>query len=143
MASRLCSAGCPVDRYRVGVDLVEVERVRRVVERYGSRFVDRVYTPAEQDYCRGRITSLAARWAAKEATAKSLACGIGDVGWRDIEVLNDERGAPCLRLYGAALARAQALGLTAWSISLSHTQEYAVAFVVATDEAPPAPRASS
>jgi len=122
---------------RVGVDLVEVERVRRLVTHYGRRFVDRVFTPAEQDYCRDRVTSLAARWAAKEATAKSLACGIGDVGWRDIEVLNDERGAPYLRLYGAALERAQALGLTAWSISLSHTQEYAVAFVVATSDASP------
>ena len=121
---------------RVGVDLVEVERVRRLVARYGRRFVDRVYTPAEQAYCRERVTSLAARWAAKEATAKSLACGIGDVGWRDIEVLNDERGAPFLQLHGAALARAEALALTNWAISLSHTQEYAIAFVVATDAAP-------
>ena len=117
---------------RVGVDLIGSKRIGRVLERYGARFVERVYTPLERDYCRGRVTCLAARWAAKEAVVKTLGCGFGTVGWSDVEVLNDECGAPFLCLHGEALARASALGLKEWAISLSHTQDYAIAFVVAS-----------
>lgn len=117
---------------RVGVDLVGSKRIGHVLDRYGARFVERVYTPLERDYCRGRVTCLAARWAAKEAVVKALGCGFGSVRWSDVEVLNDEHGAPQLCLHGEALARANALGLKEWAISLSHTQDYAIAFVVAS-----------
>ena len=82
--------------------MVEVARIARSHERFGQRFLDRVYTEAEQRLCAERPASLAARWAAKEAVAKALGCGIGDIEWREIEVLTDERGAPLLRLHGAA-----------------------------------------
>lgn len=117
---------------RVGVDLVDTRRIRHVLDRYGTRFTERVYTSLERDYCKGRVTRLAARWAAKEAVVKVLGCGFGDVRWSDVEVLNDECGAPHLHLHDEALAQANALGLKEWAISLSHTQDYAIAFVVAS-----------
>lgn len=119
---------CP----RIGVDLVETERIDRLMARYGERFLRRVYSRGEREYCRGRVASLAVRWAAKEAVVKALGCGFGEVCWTEIEVLNDAQGAPHLHLSGQALARAQALGLTEWAVSLSHTAHYATAFVLAS-----------
>jgi holo-[acyl-carrier protein] synthase len=113
-----------------GVDIIEISRVRRVLERYGQRFLERVYTPGEIGYCRGRAPNLAARFAAKEATMKALGTGVRGVGWKDIEVARRESGAPSIRLHGRAKARAQRLGVQEISLSLSHSQEYAVAFVV-------------
>jgi holo-[acyl-carrier protein] synthase len=113
-----------------GVDIIEISRVRRVAERYGQRFLKRVYTPGEIDYCRGRAPNLAARFAAKEATMKALGTGVRGVGWKDIEVVRQESGAPTIRLHGRAKARAQSLKVLEISLSLSHSQEYAVAFVV-------------
>lgn len=120
----------------VGVDLVEVPRVERMLARYGERFLERVFTPGEVLYTRGRVPELAARFAAKEAVAKALGVGVrmlapDGVGWRDVEILGDHRGRPEVYLHGQAAERAQELGLTEWAISLSHTREYAVAFVVA------------
>ena len=117
---------------RIGIDLVETGRIDRLMARYGERFLRRVYSPAEREYCGGRVASLAARWAAKEAVVKALGCGFGQVCWTDIEVLNDAQGAPYLHLRGQALAQAQALGLTEWAVSLSHTAHYAVAFALAS-----------
>jgi len=116
---------------RVGVDLVEVDRLRRAWTRHGQRFLDRLFTPAEQAYCRRRWPSLAARFAAKEAVAKALGTGLRGIGWHEIEVLSD-RGRPVVRLTGRARDRAQALGLVHFALSLSHTAQLAVAFVVAT-----------
>ena len=116
--------------YSVGVDIIEIGRIQGVLDRWGQRFLRRVYTPAEMDYCRGRVASLAARFAAKEAVSKALGTGIGRVRWRDIEVLPDARGKPEVRLYGHARQRATALRLTDTAISLSHSREYAVAFVL-------------
>ena len=120
------------DSIRVGVDLVEVRRIRHAVEQYGPRFVERVYTPGECAHSGNRVPSLAARWAAKEAVAKALGTGIGPVGWREIEVLNDDRGAPYVCLHGSAAQLARDLGLKHWAISLSHTRELAIAFVMAS-----------
>jgi holo-[acyl-carrier protein] synthase len=117
--------------HRVGVDLVETRRIGRTLERHGDRFLKRVYTRAEIDYCRGRVQSLAARWAAKEAVSKALGLGIGFIRWRDIEVRNDVHGAPFLELHGQAEAMARELGLKDWALSLTHTSDHAVAFVVA------------
>ncbi len=115
----------------VGVDIIEVARIGAVLERHGRRFLDRVFTPAEQAHCGGRVACLAARWAAKEAVSKALGCGIGDVAWREIEVLADERRMPVIRLSGAAARLASERHIRGWAVSLSHTRKYAVAFVVA------------
>jgi holo-[acyl-carrier protein] synthase len=119
-----------------GVDLIELNRVRRLVERYGERVLKRVFTPAELAYCRGRVPELAARLAAKEAVAKALGVGLRmmsphGVEWHDVETLPDENGKPILHLHGQAAARAAELGLVEWSTSLSHGLDVAVAFVVA------------
>lgn len=114
-----------------GVDFIRVDRIEAAVQRFGARFLDRVFTQGEKAHCGGRAASLAARWAAKEAVAKALGCGIGDVAWQEIEVLSDERGAPSLQLHGAAADLAAARGLHEWSISLSHDDGRAIALVVA------------
>lgn len=113
-----------------GVDIIEIPRVRQLLERYGQRFLNRIYTPGEIGYCRGRPPNLAARFAAKEATMKALGTGVRGVGWKDIEVIRHETGAPSIELHGRAKQRAQRLGVLEISLSLSHSQEYAVAFVV-------------
>lgn len=116
-----------------GVDLIEIQRVEEAMQRHGSQFLNRIFTPAEQAACKGRVSSLAARFAAKEAVAKALGTGIGDVRWQDIEILGDENNAPHLYLHGAGKDIAEQLGLHDWSVSLSHTHEHAIAFVVATE----------
>jgi holo-[acyl-carrier protein] synthase len=118
---------------RTGVDLIEIERVKEAIGRHGERFLGRVFTPAEITLCAGKVESLAGRYAAKEAVAKALGCGIGEVGWQDIEVLHDEHRAPRLNLSGEAKRLSDELGLQEWSLSLSHSQSHAVAFVVAVD----------
>lgn len=116
---------------RTGVDLIEISRVREAIQRHGEKFLARIFTPAEQAECGGRFESLAARFAAKEAAAKALGCGIGDVSWREIEIRSDEKKAPHLYLYGSAEKISNELGLATWSVSLSHTESHALAFVVA------------
>jgi holo-[acyl-carrier protein] synthase len=114
-----------------GVDLVDIARIRDAIDRHGERFVARIFTETEQLESGGRFVSLAARFAAKEATAKALGCGIGLVGWLDIEVKGDENRAPHLYLDGEGEKLAKKLGLSNWSVSLSHTESQAIAFVVA------------
>lgn len=124
--------------FTIGVDIVEVPRIRRALDRWGERFLYRVFTPAEVDYCAGRPTSLAARFAAKEAVSKALGTGwapqaphaAGWIDWTEIEVVRQSSGEPELRLYGKALARATHLGMRGWRVSLSHTENYAVAMVL-------------
>ena len=115
-----------------GVDLIEIERVRDAIARYGDQFMNRIFTKAELAACDGRAESLAARFTVKEAVAKALGTGIGDIGWKDIEVMGDENHAPSLRLHGAAENLSNKKGLKIWSVSLSHTHSHAIAFVVAT-----------
>ena len=118
----------------VGVDIIEIERIRQVFQRHGERFLRRVYTEREIAYCRGRVPELAARFAAKEAVSKALGTGIvgrGGIFWREVEVLPNARGKPLVHLHGRAQDRAESLGLKEFAISLSHCQEYSVAFVVA------------
>ena len=115
-----------------GVDLVEIERMQSVIERYGERFLNRVFTHQELLEVGSNISSLAARFAAKEAVSKALGTGIGKVAWREIEILRGPERQPTLHLYGEAARLAQQLGLYQWSVSLSHTQGHAIALVVAT-----------
>ena len=113
-----------------GVDIIEISRVGDVLSRYGDRFLRRVFTEAERAYCRGRPPNLAGRFAAKEAAMKALGTGTRGVAWRDIEVIRASTGAPSIQLHGRAEARAQRLGVQEISLSISHSRDYAVAFVV-------------
>jgi holo-[acyl-carrier protein] synthase len=116
---------------RAGVDIIEVSRIDGAILRHGDRFFHRFYTVRELIESEGRTPALAARFAAKEAAAKALGCGIGEVGWKEIEIVRDARRGPQIELHGAARAMATELGLTEWSVSLSHTHEHAMAMVVA------------
>ena len=116
---------------RTGVDLIEISRVSEVIARHGKHYLDRIYTPAELEQCGKNVELLAGRFAAKEAVAKALGTGIGDVTWKDIEILGDEQNAPVLSLRGVAEQTAKQLGLTEWSVSISHSQNHAVAITVA------------
>lgn len=113
-----------------GVDIIEIERIRQAFERWGDRFLRRIYTEGEASYCRGRAPNLAGRFAAKEAAMKALGTGLRGVGWKDIEVVRNQAGAPSVRLHGRAKIRAETLGVRELSLSLSHSRNYAVAFVV-------------
>jgi len=121
---------------RTGVDMLEISRLKNAIERHGRRFSERVFTPQELAECRENYASLAARFAAKEAVSKALGTGFGLIAWRDVEVERGPSREPLLRLHGEAARRAQELGLVTWSLSLSHTQEHAIALVVAVGESP-------
>jgi holo-[acyl-carrier protein] synthase len=118
--------------YAVGIDIVELERVAAALERHDQRFIDRVYTPIEAAICRGRPAELAARFAAKEAVMKALGTGARGVAWREIEVLLNRRGKPLVYLHGRAQERAREIGLDGLDLSMTHSRQYAIAFVVAS-----------
>ena len=114
-----------------GVDIIEIERIQRAISRWGGRFLNRVYTPAELFLCRGRVPELAVRFAGKEAISKALGTGLVGIKWLEMEILSDPRGKPLVRLHGQAQARAAEIELADFAISLSHSRLYAVASVVA------------
>lgn len=117
---------------RCGIDMIENDRIAASIARFGERFLERFFTPGERADCGNQPHRLAARIAAKEAVAKALGTGIGDIRWIDIEIrVNNERKRPTLHLHGAAYELAQKLELTQWDISLTHTKDYACAVVVA------------
>jgi holo-[acyl-carrier protein] synthase len=117
-----------------GIDLAEIGRIEQSIQRYGSRFLNRIYTPAEQAYCqrkRNAAESFAARFAAKEAAAKALGTGISfGVSWLEIEVIREVTGRPILILSGRAAQRARQLGVTRVSLSLTHSRDTALAVVI-------------
>lgn len=119
----------------VGLDLVEVERIRRLIERHGERVLGRVFTEAERAYCdasRRRFEHYAARFAAKEAAFKALGTGrSGEIRWTDAGIVRAASGAPSLVVAGEAQRLAAARGVTAWQVSLTHTEAHAAAAVVA------------
>jgi holo-[acyl-carrier protein] synthase len=120
---------------RSGVDLIEIDRIETTLARYGERFTRKVYTEGEIIYCAGRVTSLAARFAAKEAVSKLLGVGIqhrDGVDWLEIEIVSAQNGDPSVKLYGRAERRAREIGLKEIALSFSHTHDHAIAFVVAT-----------
>ncbi|MBE9475286.1 MAG: holo-ACP synthase [Chloroflexi bacterium] len=116
---------------RTGVDLIEIERVEATIQRYGQRFLERIFTPRELAEVGENVASLAVRFAAKEATAKALGTGIGDVGWQEIEILRGPARQPNLYLHGRASDLAESLDLETWSLSLTHNKSHAIALVVA------------
>jgi holo-[acyl-carrier protein] synthase len=132
-----------------GIDMIEVARVRRAAERWGERFLRRVYTARELADCgvsdgAPRYESLAARWAAKEAAAKALGAGLSGLGggerpdpeslgllrFQELEVARELSGRPTLQLHGGAAALAARHGISALALSLSHTREHAIASVI-------------
>ncbi|MEA1959344.1 MAG: holo-ACP synthase [Chloroflexota bacterium] len=116
--------------HEIGIDLIEIYRVEAALSRWGERFQNRVYTAAEREHCRGRVPEMAVRFAAKEAVMKTLGTGMKGVGWREIEVLNNDDGKPFVRLHGHAKRKADEIGLRNVAISLSHSRDYAIASVI-------------
>jgi holo-[acyl-carrier protein] synthase len=120
-----------------GIDLVEIDRIQQSLDRFGQRFLNRVYTHAELAYClrkRKAAESLAARFAAKEAGAKALGTGISrGVNWLEIEVVREQGGRPALRFHGRAAQIAAHLGVNRSALSLTHTSQLAMASVVLED----------
>jgi len=117
-----------------GIDLAEIGRIQQSIDRYGSRFLNRIFTAAEQAYClrkRNSAESFAARFAAKEAGAKALGTGISQgVSWLEIEVVRERGGRPTLRLFGRAAQFAGRLGVAHIALSITHTADLAMASVV-------------
>ena len=115
----------------IGVDIIEIARIQRALTDFGERFLRKVYTERERVRYGSRVSELAARFAAKEATSKALGTGIRGIRWREMEVLANGRGKPVLILHGGAADRAAMLGLVAFDVSLTHSRADAMAFVVA------------
>ena len=116
--------------YSVGVDLIEIERIDQLLEKYGEKFLKRIYTEVEIEYCSKKKNkgSYAARFATKEAVFKATGLGLGKgMTWKDVEVVNDERGKPAVRLYGKT---AEILAQKTIELSLSHSKDDAIAMVV-------------
>ena len=120
-----------------GIDLAEIGRIQQSMDRYGKRFLDRVYTPAEQAYClrkRHAAESFAARFAAKEAAAKALGTGISHgVNWLEIEVVRERGGRPAIQFHGRAAQIAKLLGVAHAALSITHTSSLAMANVLLED----------
>ncbi|WP_432797043.1 holo-ACP synthase [Poriferisphaera sp. WC338] len=122
-----------------GIDLVDTERIEKMVARHGSHFLDRVFTEGEQGYSAKSevrmIEHLAGRFAAKEAAMKVLGTGLsGGIQWTDVEVIREGNGKPSLKLTGEALNVADKLGITQWWISISHIKSHAMASAIGVGE---------
>ncbi len=115
---------------QTGVDMVDVTEIARMVELSGDGFLESSWTPSERLYSAGRPDRLASRWAAKEATMKALGQGVGQISPLEIEVVAVEGERPTLTLRGDAATRARQLGLEIWSVSLTHEDRWALAFVI-------------
>lgn len=113
----------------IGIDIIEIARIKKAVARWGEGFLHRVYTEPELKLSYQKPSSLAAHFAGKEAVMKALGTGTKGIGWREIEILSDPRGKPLVHLYGKAQNRAHGLGLNHLAVSLSHSREYAIACV--------------
>jgi holo-[acyl-carrier protein] synthase len=117
-----------------GIDLAEIPRIQQSIERYGARFLDRIYTAREQAYClrkRNSAESFAARFAAKEAAAKALGTGISHgVGWLEIEVVREPSGRPTIQFHGRAAQIAARIGAVHAALSITHTKDLAMASVL-------------
>jgi holo-[acyl-carrier protein] synthase len=121
-----------------GIDLVDFPRIEDMLKRHGDRFLDRIFTIAEQQYAKANknsVEKLAGRFAAKEAILKLLGTGWrGKIAWTDIEVVNTETGQPMVNLSGEVKKIAENLGVTQISVSITHTANFAIASAVALAE---------
>ena len=112
----------------IGVDIIEIARIKKAIDRWGQDFLKRVYTEPELELYFKNTSSLAARFSGKEAVIKTL--NSSGIGLREIEILSDASGKPRVKLYGKAQLKAKDLSLTSLDISLSHCREYAVACAI-------------
>ena len=122
----------------IGTDIIEIDRVQASIDRFGQRFIERIFTPGEIAYCQRKkkhaAESFAARFAAKEAAAKALGTGISrGISWKEIEVRREPGERPTLHLTGRASGRAAAMGARTLHLSLTHSQSFALAAVIAED----------
>ena len=113
-----------------GIDIIEIARIKNVLTKHPKRFLEKIFTEYERNYCRGRSTQLAARFAAKEAAMKALGTGVRGVGWKEIEVQRLPSGKPYLKLHGRANERAKFIGVEKIELSISHSKELATAMVI-------------
>ncbi len=120
---------------KVGTDICSVKRIEQTYEKYGQKFLDKILTAGEVEYVLSRpahrATTLAGRFAAKEAVSKALGTGWRTISWKDVEIVRHPSGAPNVVLHGRAKELAAKLGLTRFEVSVSHEKEFATAFVVA------------
>ena len=117
----------------IGIDTVEVQRFREVLERQPG-LLQKLFTAGEREYGESHVDStqsLAVRFAAKEATMKAMGVGLGAFTFQDVEVVKEGSGAPRLQLYGAAAELAERLGVSSWRLSMTHTCSVATAMVIA------------
>jgi len=119
-------------KHHIGTDIIEIARIEEAITRWGERFLNRVYTESELRLYHKNLSSLAVRFAGKEAVIKALGPRDKRIGWKEIEILSEPNGKPAVQLYGEAQNQANSLGLDKLDISLSHSREYAVAFVMGT-----------
>lgn len=115
----------------VGIDIVETARVERMVKRWGDRFLNRFFTPDEQQQLKNRSERMAGLIAAKEAASKALGLGLRGLGWKEMEIIHSSSGKPTLRLHGRASVRAKSLGWMTTTISMTHDAGVTAAVVVA------------
>ena len=113
----------------IGIDIIEIARIKKAIARWGESFLHRVYTEPELELYHKKPSSLAARFAGKEAVVKALGTQAKGISWKEIEILSDSSGRPLVHLYGKARDQAGSLGLDNLAISLSHSREYAIAYV--------------
>ncbi|MCX6012105.1 MAG: holo-ACP synthase [Chloroflexi bacterium] len=116
--------------HSIGLDVIEIKRIKDSISRWDIRFLNRIFTENEIQYCANRTPQLAARFAAKEATMKALGQGFTDIPWKDIEIVTNSSGAPSIQLYRKALRRYKELGFVGIAVSLSHSKELAMASVI-------------
>ena len=114
----------------VGIDIIEINRIEQAMLNWQNSFLKRIYSEVELETCQNKASRLAVRFAAKEAVMKALGTGTTNINWHDIEVISDANGAPLIQLYGEARNIAKNIGISEFSISLSHSKQYAIAFVV-------------
>ena len=117
-----------------GIDLVKIERIEKIIKRWGDNFIFRIFTPLEREYCEkkkgNKYQSYAGKFAAKEALLKALGLGLREANWKEIEIKNDELGQPIIDTSGKLKNIASAKGVSKYFISISHTKEYAAAQVI-------------
>lgn len=117
-----------------GIDLIKIERIEKIIKKWGDNFTSRVFTLLEREYCEkkkgNKYQSYAGRFAAKEALLKALGLGLREANWKEIEIKNDELGQPIIDTSGKLKNIASAKGVSKYFISISHTKDYAIAQVI-------------
>ena len=117
-----------------GIDLVKIERIEKIIKRWGDSFTSRIFTSLEREYCEkkrvNKFQSYAGKFAAKEALLKALGLGLREANWKEIEIKNDELGQPIIDTSGKLKNIASTRGVSKYFVTISHTKEYAIAQVI-------------